>query len=305
MSIKKVPALNLNDYLSSNLKVRQRFVYALYDSFKEYGFVVLNNHTISHELLNKAYKIQAELFALPTEEKNKYYLNNGGQRGYTPFATENAKDSPVKDLKEFWHIGRENVIANVWPPQVPEFQETFDKIVSELDKAGNLILEALGESLGCPPKFLSGIVKDGNSVLRLLHYPPVPEGVDPRQVRAGAHTDINLITLLVSGTTSGLELLDKDKQWIPVESATNAIVVNMGDMLSRMCNFNLPSTIHRVVNPDPTKNVSRLSMPYFIHPRSDIELGLIPKFKHETPRLPLTTAGEYLDERLREIGLKK
>ena len=304
--MKKVPALNLNDYLSTDVGVKDKFVKDLYNSFKEYGFVVLNNHPISPDLIKKVYKIQEDLFNLPLSVKTQHDLNNSGQRGYTKFGTENAKDTPnLKDLKEFWHIGRENVIANTWPQELPEFKPTFEELVEKLDKVGDLILEALGESLGCQPGYLSGIVKDGNSVLRLLHYPPVPPSIKDGQVRAAAHTDIDLLTLLLAAQGGGLELLTAEKEWLAIDSNPNSIAVNLGDMLSRMCNFQLPSTVHRVVNPDPTKNFSRYSIPYFIHPRNDVVLNLLPKFEKETPLEPIVTAGEFLDERLKEIGLKK
>lgn len=303
----KVLSLNLNDYLSPSLKIRQKFVEDLFKSFTESGFAVLKNHPIDPALLQKAYKVQEQLFNLPLETKKQHELHNGGARGYTSFGTENAKDTPdLKDLKEFWHIGRENVLANTWPEELPEFKPVFEELISKLDHVGNLILEALGESLHYPPKYLSGIVENGNSVLRMLHYPPIPASIKDGQIRANAHSDIDFLSILSAAQGGGLEILTKDKKWIPIESDPNSLVINAGDLLSRVCNIkNLPSTIHRVVNPDPSQNVSRYSIPYFIHPRNDILLDLAPRYKHEKPVMPLITAGEYLEERLYEIGLKK
>lgn len=315
MSLRKVPSLNLNDYLSKDSAVRKKFVADLYSSFKEYGFVVLNNHTVPKELMAKAYVLQQQMFDLPVEEKMKYFMNNGGQRGYTPFGTERAKGEKVEDLKEFFHVGRDNqnlgLLPNQWPEGVPEFKETFLEIYSSLESAGDLLLEAFGEAIGVLPGYFKAITKDGNSVLRLLHYPPVPEGAKPSAIRAKKHTDINLITLLVAGSTSGLQLLDKTGDWLPVDSDVNNLVVNMGDMLSRMCgggaagSDGVPSTVHQVINPDPSKNVSRLSLPMFIHPRSEVVLSCLPQFQATGEVLPDITAGEFLEQRLREIGLKK
>lgn len=306
-SNKKVPALNLSDYLSKNKELKEKFVKDLYNSFKQYGFVVIKNHTIDPNLISKIYKLQEKLFQLPEDVKRKYVgpAGGGGSRGYTPFGTEKAKDAKLVDLKEFWHIGKENVIPNIWPKEIPKFQETYEELISQLDQIGNTLLSALSESLGYSNNHLAEIVKDGRSLLRLLHYPPVPKGVDPNQVRASAHTDICLLTLLLSSTASGLELLDADGEWVKIEADSNSIVINLGDMASRICNLNLPSTVHRVTNPNPEKNISRYSIPYFIHPREEIVLNLAPKFKDEELKMPLTTAKEYLDERLKEIGLLK
>ena len=305
MSQDKVPALKLNDYLSKDKEVRAQFVKDLYNSFKDYGFVVLTNHTIKPELLNRAYAVQEKLFDLPLEVKKQHFLNNGGQRGYTFFGTENAKNTKLSDLKEFWHVGRESAIANTWPKELPEFQPIMEELISHLDKTGDIILEALEESLGCKPGYFKGIVKDGLSVLRLLHYPTVPENLSKNgNLRSFEHFDIDLLTLLVSAQGGGLEIL-KNGEWIAIESDPEFIICPAGDMLERMCNFNLPSTMHRVTNPDPSKNVSRYSIPYFIHPRPEVMLDLLPKYANETPKLPIISSGDFLNERLKEIGLKK
>lgn len=231
-------------------------------------------------------------------------MENGGQRGYTKFGVENAKGSKHKDLKEFYHAGREQFMVNVWPKEVPDYEPSMKEFISYMDKIGDDLLSALGVSLGCGPDHLPELVKDGASVLRMLHYPPL-EGDVAGKVRAAAHEDISALSCLYASGQSGLELLTKEGDWIPVESNPDEIVVNLGDLISRMTNLSLRSTTHRVVNPQTNNNVSRYSIPYFIHFRGEVELELLPKYAHETPKLPLITSKEYLHERLKEIGLKK
>lgn len=307
MSIRKVPALSLKEYLSQDPVKKEKFAKDLYNSFKEYGFVVLKDHTIPEDLMTRVFKAQSDFFNLPVDLKNKHDMNNNGQRGYTKFGTEHAKGSAFKDLKEFFHVGREQYLPNTWPVEVPDFKPSIESLIKELDSIGNILLSALGTQLGCGPDFLPGIVKDGASVLRLLHYPPVPEGITPGEVRASSHTDIDGLTLLISppGMQKGLELLDADGNWLPVDADSGTIVCNLGDMISRMTNYELKSTVHRVVNPDRQNNVSRYSIPWFIHPRAEVVLNLLPKYQGETPKDPIVTADEFLNERLKEIGLKK
>lgn len=315
MSLRKVPSLSLNDFLSSDKKTKDKFIKDLHNSFKEYGFVVLKNHIIDSKFIDEAYAVQKKLFDLDIEIKKKYILpGSGGARGYTPFGTEHAKGNPAKDLKEFWHIGRDlkpydndykEYAPNIWVKELPEFKDEFLKIYSELEKVGDIVLEALEPSMGVEKGFFKKMTHNGNSILRLLHYPPIPEGEDPNCVRASAHSDINLITCLISGTTNGLELLDKNGKWIPVDCDHNNIVVNVGDMLSRICNDYLPSTVHRVVNPAKEKNISRLSMPFFLHPRKEALLSCLPKYGKPNSKYPDITSDDFLMERLRDIGLKK
>jgi isopenicillin N synthase-like dioxygenase len=304
-ALKKVLTLQLNDYHSSDPKVKAKFIDDLKRSLEEFGFVVISGHTIPHELIKKLYAVQKKYFELPVEEKMKNFVNNGGQRGYTKFGTEHAKGFKVSDLKEFYHVGREQFLPNTWPESIPEFKPTVEALIGEMDKVGDTLLSAIGEIVGCGPDYLPSIVKDGASVLRMLHYPPIPSHLEQGQIRANAHTDIDLITGLLAANGAGLELQTKDGEWIAVESDPNSIVFNIGDMLSRMCNFKIPSTIHRVTNPTDGKNESRFSCPYFVHPRGDVRLELLPKYAHETPVRPIATADEYLEERLKEIGLKK
>lgn len=311
-SLRKVPELSLNSYISGSPAEKQKFVADFYAGLVDYGFIVLKDHPISDELLNRAYTLVREFYSLPVDTKTKYALKDKGfQRGYTPFAQENAKNSPVKDLKEFWHVGREEghrygdqYPLNVWPTEVPEFKETMRTIYRELDRVGQIMLEALTGPLKVPADFFLKLSDEGNSILRLLHYPPIPEGVDPRCIRAAAHEDINLITILVSATTSGLQLLDRDGTWLDIESDPNSLIVDAGDMLARLTNDVIPSTTHRVVNPEGP-NTARYSMPFFMHPNPDAMLTCLPSCKGAGEKYAPITAQDFLMQRLREIGLLK
>ena len=216
-TLRKVPTLSLGSYLHGSEQDKVRFIEQLFHGMKDYGFIVLKDHDVSASLLNEAYQILAKFYALPTNKKLSYVSElGGGQRGYTPFGKEHAKGSPVMDLKEFWHVGREveagHAFAkyypkNIWPDDtVPEFRPVFEKLYSQLEKAGIQMMEALSYPLQVEKDFFTKMVVEGNSILRLLHYPPIPEGVDPRCVRAAAHEDINFITILPAATTSGLQL---------------------------------------------------------------------------------------------------
>jgi isopenicillin N synthase-like dioxygenase len=302
-------------YTNGDRSERTRFIDQLFTGLKDYGFIILKDHGIPNRLLDDAYSLLRRLFALSNDAKMRYALTeNGFQRGYTPFGQEHAKDSPVMDLKEFWHIGRDlpeghryaNIYPrNIWPAEIEEFRPTLSKIYRSLDESARVLLEALTEPLGVPTNFFSQMMGDGNSILRLLHYPPIPADADPRCVRAAAHEDINLITILVSATSSGLELKDRDGTWLPVESDPNCLIVDSGDMLARITNGVIPSTTHRVVNPATGGNTSRYSMPYFVHPNPDAVLSCLESCRgHGEPAAPIT-AQEFLFQRLREIGLMK
>jgi isopenicillin N synthase-like dioxygenase len=311
---RQVPELSLNDYIDGSAQARTAFIENFFSGLKDYGFIVLRDHPISHDLLNQAYTLVERFFALPVDAKMKYALKDHGfQRGYTPFGQEHAKDAKVSDLKEFWHVGRdleaghryESVYpTNVWPDEVAEFQTVMTKIFRELDRVGKIMLEALTYPLELERDFFSKMMGEGNSILRLLHYPPIPEGVDPRCVRAAAHEDINLITILVSATSSGLQLKDRDGSWLPIESDANSLVVDAGDMLSRITNEMIPSTTHQVVNPEGP-NTARYSMPFFIHPNPDAILSCLPSCTGAGKKFPPITAQDFLYQRLREIGLLK
>jgi len=284
-------------------------------SFSDWGFAVVADHGIPAELIERAEAMSRAFFALPEDVKRSYHIaGGGGARGYTPFGTESAKDSNISDLKEFWHIGRdlpsghpfEPVMPpNVWPKELEGFRETYLEMFAAFDKAGARILEAIARFLGLAPDFFVDTVRDGNSVMRLIHYPPVPE--DSPAVRAGAHEDINTITLLIGAEEAGLELLDRNGQWRAVTPKAGELAVNIGDMLQRLTNNRLPSTTHRVVNPAPERRgFSRYSMPFFLHFRPDYAIETLPNcVDDEHPDLypePIT-AHEYLMQRLREIGL--
>ncbi len=312
---RKVPQLSLADYTSGTFTEKHRFIEDLFVGLKDYGFIILKDHPVEVSLLTQAYTALEKFFALPTETKKKYMIpQGGGQRGYTPFGKEHAKNSPVMDLKEFWHVGRDLPEGhryqsiyppNVWPHEVIEFQAVFQKMYKALDETGKIMLEALTSPLKVPHDYFSKMMSEGNSILRLLHYPPIPDGVDPRCVRAAAHEDINLITILVSATQSGLQLKDRDGSWLDVESDPNTLIVDAGDMLSRITNEVIPSTTHRVINPATSdgKQVSRYSMPFFIHPNPDAILTCIDSCKGEGAIYPDITAQDFLMQRLREIGL--
>ena len=313
-TIRRVPELSLNSYIEGSSTDRNRFIDELFRGLKEYGFIVLKDHPIPDELLNKAYALIQQFFSLPLETKKKYALHDKGfQRGYTPFGQEHAKDSPVMDLKEFWHVGRDlapghryeqNYPSNIWPSEIAEFQATLSHIYKALDETGKIMLEALTGPLELPADYFSKMVGDGNSILRLLHYPPIPEGADPRCLRAAPHEDINLITILVNATTSGLQLKDRDGKWLPIESAPNSLIVDAGDMLARLTNDVIPSTTHQVVNPEGA-NGPRYSMPYFMHPNPDAMLECLPLCRGAGAKYPPIAAEAFLFQRLREIGLLK
>ncbi len=218
------------------------------------------------------------------------------------------------DLKEFWHVGRVlsegNPLkavypANVWPSEIPEFQAHFTALFDSLEEAGDVMLEALTIPLEVEKDFFAKMTKDGNSILRLLHYPPIPEGTDPRCVRAAAHEDINFITILPAATASGLQLKDRDGQWLDVDSEPDTLIVDVGDMLARLTNDVLPSTTHRVINPQDGKNASRYSMPFFMHPHPEAMLSCLPSCRGAGAKYADITGHDFLMQRLREIGLIK
>ena len=308
-----VPTLSLADQATDP----DGFAERLGHSFERFGFAVVADHGIDDALIARAWAETAALFALPEEEKRRHHQpGGGGARGYTPFGTEIAKDAAAHDLKEFWHIGRElpaghryaEVMAsNVWPERPAEFRDTFLELFAAFDRAGDRLLSAIACHLGLAPDWFDRAVKDGNSVLRLLHYPPVPQ--DAPGVRAGAHEDINLITLLLGAEEAGLELLERDGRWLPVKPPQGAMVVNVGDMLQRLTNHRLPSTTHRVVNPPPERRGrSRYSMPFFLHPAPDFVIETLPgtiDADHPNRYPQPITAHDYLHERLVQIGLIK
>ena len=284
-------------------------------AFERYGFAVISDHGLPEPLLDEALQETKSLFALPGPAKLAYAVSGGaGQRGYTPFGREAAKGAAAHDLKEFWHIGRELPAGhpyralmpdNLWPAELPRFRPALSALYEALDTLGGRVLRAIAHHLGLTTDALEDPTRDGNSILRLLHYPSVAP--DAPGVRAGAHEDINAITLLLGAEEAGLELLDRDGRWLAVQPPPGAVVCNIGDMLQRLTNQVLPSTRHRVVNPPPERcGVARYSMPFFLHFRPDFLIRTLPQcVSAERPdRYPEPiTADAYLRERLREIGL--
>ena len=309
-----------DDHIASvSLKDAERdphgFAKRLGRSFEDYGFAIIADHGIPEELIHRAEDKAKAFFALPDDVKRKYLIEgSGGARGYTPFGIETAKGARAHDLKEFWHVGRDlspghvfrnHMPDNVWPSEVPSFKDTFQELYASFDKAGLQILKAIARFLAIDEDYFIDTVRDGNSVMRLLHYPPI-EGEPGSHVRAGAHEDINTITLLLGAEEAGLELQTKDGRWIPVSPKPGELVVNIGDMLQRLTNGQLRSTSHRVVNPPRERwGHSRYSMPFFLHFRSDFLIEALPGTVPvgEQPKLPPITANDYLQERLREIKL--
>jgi len=286
-------------------------------SFERFGFAMITDHGIDPKLIDEAWDMAKQFFALSENEKRAYHIpGGGGARGYTPFGTEIAKGAKEVDLKEFWHVGRDLPTGhrlaaqqpnNVWPAEVDGFRAVYDTLFAEFDRVGGRLLSGIARYLELDPAFFDDTVKDGNSVMRLLHYPPV-EG-PAKGIRAEAHEDINTITLLLGAEEAGLEILDKDGSWLSVSPPPGAMAVNVGDMLQRLTNNRLPSTTHRVRNPDAGRaSVARYSMPFFLHFRSDYPIETLENcISASHPNLYPTsiTADEYLQERLREIGLKK
>ncbi len=291
------------------------FAAALGGSFAQFGFAVITDHGVDAALIARAWALTAEFFALSVSAKRAYHVaGQGGARGYTPFGIEIAKDATAHDQKEFWHVGRDlppghrfrdHMPDNLWPTEIPGFRETFTELFAAFDAAGATLLSAIARYLGLAPDWFDEPVRDGNSVLRLLHYPPIAPDADG--IRAGAHEDINLITLLLGAEEAGLQLLGRDGQWLAIDPPPGALVVNVGDMLQRLTNNRLPSTTHRVINPPPERrHIPRYSMPFFLHLASDFLIETLPACVDEAhPDLypvPIT-ADACLQQRLREIGL--
>lgn len=313
MAIRKVPNLSLMSYLDGSEKDQVKFVDDIMLGLKDYGFIILKDHLVDQRKVDRAYELLKEFYALDEETKMKYCGNNAGQRGYTPFKKEHAKDSKFGDLKEFWHVGRELAATsrykgvypeNVWPSEIPEFQKVMMDLYAAMDQTSIVLLEAIGKGLDVPKTFFTDMINDGNSIIRAIHYPPTTGHDTKNSVRAAAHEDINLITLLVGATDSGLELLDRDGSWLAVNSNPGEIVVDTGDMMSRLTNDVLPATTHRVVNPDDS-NTTRYSMPFFVHPHSEAVLSCLPSCVGKGAKYPDITAGAFLIQRLKEIGLYK
>ena len=315
---RRIPLVNLTHYRSGSPEERARFVRVFGEALKEFGFVSVEGHGIDDGLIRRTYADVESFFRLPEPVKHRYHVPEfGGQRAYTPFGKEHAKNRTVGDLKEFWHVGRDlpeghprrpDLAAyNVWPEEVPSFRTHTLALYNALDEAAALMLQAVAEYFGIERNTFSDMAQDGTSVLRVIHYPPLKEKFIPGAVRAAEHEDINLITLLCEGTASGLEILTRDGEWIPVDTLRGQIVVDSGDMLSRVTNGVIPATTHRVVNPpSAAEDNTRYSMPFFVHPYPKCVLKPLPgTVTPEKPGQPPITADAFLKQRLREIGLIK
>ena len=311
-----IPSVDLAEFLSGDRKRKSTFVEQLGKAYEEVGFVAVKNHGVSKELIADLYKQVQIFFSLPLQQK-KIYEDPllAGQRGYTSFGKEHAKGSEAPDLKEFYQYGQvaqnnfaeENYMLNVSVKEVNGFNETFEKSYRAFEKSGKALLQATAIYLGLNEFYFNDYVYNGNSILRAIHYPPIT--IEPKTaIRAEQHEDINLITLLVGASADGLQILTKQNEWVAVTSLPEQIVVNVGDMLQRFTNNKLRSTTHRVVNPvKELWHTSRFSIPFFLHPKSSMSLRCLDTcIDKEHPKVyEDTSAGEYLDERLKEIGLKK
>jgi isopenicillin N synthase-like dioxygenase len=294
----------------------QRFADTLGRSFKQYGFAVVSDHGLDEAIIGSAIDDAKAFFALPEEVKRAYHIpGTGGARGLTPFGVEAAKDASAVDLKEFWHVGRELPAGhpyrkymrdNVWPTEVEGFRSHLYGMFAAMDELGAKILRAIARYLELGDGFFEDKVDMGNSILRMLHYPPVAAGASG--VRAGAHEDINVITLLLGAEEAGLQLKDADGKWLDIAPPPGALVVNIGDMLQRLTNHVLPSTSHRVINPAPERaSFARYSTPFFLHFNPDFVIETLPTMV--SPENPDRYVGkaimaeDFLTERLKEIRL--
>jgi isopenicillin N synthase-like dioxygenase len=312
-----IPVVDLADFTSGDAAKKEAFVQQLGKAYEDVGFVAVKNHGVPDDLIMDLYKYVQEFFSLPSVKIGSYENPElAGQRGYTSFGKEHAKGSDAPDLKEFFQYGqivpadhplKSEYPDNVSVAEIPGFNETFFKAYRAFEKSGKALLQAIALYLGLDENYFDDYVEEGNSIVRAIHYPPIT--VEPKSaIRAEQHEDINLITLLVGASAGGLEILTKKNEWVGVTSLPEQIVVNVGDMLQRFTNNKLKSTTHRVVNPPRELwHTSRFSIPFFLHPKSSMSLAALESCIDEAHPKAYEdiTAGEYLDERLREIGLKK
>lgn len=317
MSNRSIPLVDLSKFVNGTEDEKKQFVAALGNAFHEVGFVGVVNHHVPKEVIDGFYKVSKEFFSLPVDIKSKYEVPGlAGQRGYTSFGKEHAKQSKVADLKEFYQIGqyvnddspfKSEYPDNPYVSDINQFSEYAEKLYKSFEVAGAHLLRAIAIYLNLDENYFDDKIHEGNSILRTIHYPPITE--EPRSaIRAEQHEDINLITLLVGASAGGLQLLNSAGQWLDIVPENDEIVINVGDMLQRLTNNYLKSTTHRVVNPPKEQwHVPRLSIPFFLHPKSAMDLTCLPSTITEEQPLQYEpiTAGEYLNERLREIGLKK
>ena len=315
MAVQNIPVVDLRDW-AGGAAARQGFVRTVGESLAEIGFFAVRNHGIPDELTQRAYAVAKAFFHLPADVKARYHdAAKKGQRGFTGFGKEHAKDSQAPDLKEFWQVGRPDVPddhpvhrsfgPNLWPSEVPLFGPTLVELYRHLDQLGGILLDACAAYLGEPEGRFRDMARDSDTIVRVLYYPPLAPDVPPGAVRSAAHEDINLITLLSGATAEGLELKRHDGTWMPVHTGFDTIVVDAGDMLQNVTNGLFKSTTHRVVNPSDASK-ERFSIPCFVHAQVAVDLTPLPSCVARTggvARYPSVTAGEYLLQRLREIGL--
>ena len=310
-------SLDLDDFKNGSPDQKKKFVQDLGQAYQQIGFVAVYNHELSDELTASLYQSTQEFYALPLETKMKYHIKGlAGQRGFTSWGSEHSKDSKVGDLKEFYHFGQEiptelegqyDYPKNVLNEEVPLFNENSLKAFSALQETGKYMLRAIALFLNLEESYFDSYIAYGNSILRPIHYGPITEA-PKNAVRAGQHEYINLITLLMGASAEGLEVLDKKNNWIPITALPNQLVVNVGDMLQRLTNNVLRSTTHRVVNPPKDQwGTTRFSIPFFLHPTSEMRLDCLGNcVTKENPKMyEDISAGEFLNERLIEIGLIK
>ncbi len=316
----EIPSLDLADFTSGNPEKKKQFVEKLGEAYNNIGFVSIKNHGLTDDLQQQLYNSIKKFFSLPDDIKQQYERPElAGQRGYIGKGKEHAKGRATGDLKEFYHIGqevtdndpiKEQYPDNIWPVEVPDFKEVALRSYAIIEAAGTVMLRAIALYLGLEENYFDQKVKNGNSILRAIHYFPIenPDAIPPDAVRAAEHGDINLITLLMGASADGLQVLRRDGQWIPITALPEQLVVNVGDMLARLTNDKLKSTIHRVVNPPKNlMHTSRYSIPFFMHPRSEMDLSCLESCvdKNHPKIYEDMTAGEFLEQRLAEIGLKK
>ena len=317
MANRNIPVVDLDQFVNGSSEEQAAFVDQLGKAFHEVGFVGVINHGVPEEIVNNFYSSSKAFFSLPVDKKRSYLLDGlAGQRGYTAFGTEHAKHSKVADLKEFFQIGqyvakdhprKAEYPDNVWVDEVPEFSILAEKLYKAFESSGGHLLRAIALHLGLDSQYFQNHILEGNSILRAIHYPPITHEPETA-IRSEQHEDINLITLLVGASAGGLQLLNAEGEWLDITPEENEIVINVGDMLQRLTNNYLKSTTHRVVNPPKQLwHVPRLSIPFFLHPKSEMDLTCLASCVTEERPLAYEpiTAGNYLDERLREIGLKK
>ena len=315
--MRSIPVVDYADFLSQDENRKTKFTHAVGDSLKDIGFFALKNHGIPLEAIEDSYRQGDEFFSLSDEVKRSYLQPKiAHQRGYTAFGVEHAKNNPAPDLKEFWQTGRSHptsgktptYVPNVWPDQhVSGFKPVIDGLYGQMEQLSQNLLQSCSLYLDKPMDWLGSMAEDGNTIMRIIHYPPLGNDVPKGAVRSAAHEDINFITLLVTATADGLEVMDHDGSWIQVEGDASHIIVDSGDMLQNLTNGLFKSTTHRVVNPE-NSNERRFSMPMFVHPRNEIDLTPRQEFVEMTGgkvNYQSITAGDYLHQRLVEIGLAK